>query len=218
MLRVYQYLAPAILAPLSWFLWWQTYQRIDLVMMAWLIPIVWAYVVPAVGTNVLKVWEFNVAWKLGNFRPHHGFVFGSATSTLTWLVHGAPVNTLGAVPKFGLIVCSLLAFWNLLYEIKALRIGLLRVYNQPWAEKRDVEAIALDYSPWFFGGFGFAYGSSLAGLEYWVSKGGPASGISTVAYLLVAEILCIALPVLGFMQHSFRAHGHFGTRPIKRAH
>ncbi len=63
MLRVYQYLAPAIMAPLSWFLCWQTYQRIDLVMMAWLIPIVWAYVVPAVGTNVLKVWNL---MSLGN--------------------------------------------------------------------------------------------------------------------------------------------------------
>ena len=80
LLRIYQYLAPAVLTPLSFALWWGEYGKLPQVLVAWGLPILWAYLVPAVGTNVLKVWEFDVRWKLGRFRPHHGFVFGSATA------------------------------------------------------------------------------------------------------------------------------------------
>ena len=55
-LEWYQYVAPAVLAPLSFWLWWRHYDgQIWLVLIAWLLPIVYAYVVPCVGTNVLKV-------------------------------------------------------------------------------------------------------------------------------------------------------------------
>ena len=81
--EIYQYVAPAILTPFSFWLWWQTYnENLWLTLIAWLIPILYAYVVPGIGTNVLKVWEFDTRYRLGRFRPHHGFVFGSATATI----------------------------------------------------------------------------------------------------------------------------------------
>ena len=73
----YQYAAPLIVLPLAYWLWLERMQgehRLALLVLA--IPVVYAYVVPAVGTNVLRVWEFNTRLKLGRFRPHHGFVFG----------------------------------------------------------------------------------------------------------------------------------------------
>jgi hypothetical protein len=214
LLRLYQYIAPAFLAPLSFYLWWNEYHDGPQVLVAWLVPILWAYIVPAVGTNVCKVWEFDVAWKLGRFRPHHGFVFGSATSTIAWLVHGQAAHTLADVGRYAIIVCSVLGFWNLLYEVKALRIGLLKVYNQPWAEGRGDEAIAMDYSPWFFGGFGFIYGLSIATLEYSVHDFGTPGVAAGYCYVALAFLLCVAFPVLGFIQHSVRSHGHPGTRPV----
>ena len=51
-MRLYPYIAPLVLAPLTFWLW-----HGDLT--AWLVPILWAYIVPAIGTNVLKVWEFD---------------------------------------------------------------------------------------------------------------------------------------------------------------
>ena len=53
-------------------------------------PIAHAYIVPGIGTNVLRVWEFDTRLRLGRFRPHHGFVFGSATAMLVLPVIGAP--------------------------------------------------------------------------------------------------------------------------------
>lgn len=216
LLRSYQYIAPVVLAPLSFYLWWREYQNLPQVLMAWLLPVLWAYIVPGIGTNVCKVWEFDVQWKIGRFRPHHGFVFGSATSMLAWLVHAEPARSLLDVAKYALVLCSVLGFWNVLYDIKALRVGVLRVYNQPWAEGQGVEAVAMDYAPWFFGGFGAAHGMAIAGQEYYVSLYVLPNLLMTFLYLAIALFLCIAVPVLGFIHHSISTHGHAGTRPIEK--
>ena len=62
-IRLYQYIAPLILTPASWYLWWHEYDNLQQTLAAWLTPILWAYIVPAVGTNVCQVWEFDVRWK-----------------------------------------------------------------------------------------------------------------------------------------------------------
>lgn len=214
LLRLYQYLAPVILTPLSFYVWWCEYENIPQVLVAWLVPVLWAYIVPGIGTNVCKVWEFDVRWKLGKFRPHHGFVFGSATAMLAWLVHGTPAHTVAEIARYTLILCSVLGFWNLLYDIKALRLGVLKVYNQPWADDRGAEAIAADYAPWFFGGFGAAYGLAIGGLEYFVSVLGLPNNMLAFLYVATTLFLCIAIPVLGFIRHSLKTHGHAGTRPV----
>ena len=164
-IRIYPYIAPLVLAPLSLWLWWSRYANWPQALLAWLIPVLWAYIVPGIGTNVRGVWEFNTALKLGRFRPHHGFVFGSATAMLAWLAHGAPAHTLADVARWALLLSALLGFWNWLYEIKALQADVLRVYNQPWADGGGPEAIAYDYAPWIFAGFGAAYGACIAGAE-----------------------------------------------------
>ena len=80
-LKVYQYVGPMILFPTSYYLW---LRRVDydhqLVLFMMSMPILYAYIIPAIGTNWLKLWEFKTRWRLGRFRPHNGFVFGSAIS------------------------------------------------------------------------------------------------------------------------------------------
>lgn len=60
------------------------------------------------------------------------------------------------------VLCGVLGFVNYLYEVKALQAGVLKVYNQPWADGRGAEAIAYDYAPWMFGGFGVPMVCALA--------------------------------------------------------
>jgi hypothetical protein len=93
---------------------------------------------------------------------------------------------------------------------------VLRVYNQPWAEGRGEEAVALDYAPWFFGGFGAAYGLAVAGFEWFVGRYGvPDFGGAALA-LVLALAFTLALPVAGFIRQSLKRHGHPGTRPVGR--
>jgi hypothetical protein len=215
-LELYQYIAPAILAPLSFWLWWRTYHADPwLTLMAWLTPIVFAYVVPGIGTNVLKVWEFDTRLRLGRFRPHHGFVFGSATATIAWLCHAGPAQDGFDVLRTAFVLASVLGFWNLLYDIRALEAGILRVYNQPWADGRGPEAIAIDYAPWFFAGFGAVYGAAISVAELLAIPNG--LGATDFAWLFpLTLIVSITFPVWGYRHRSFRRHGHSGCRPIVR--
>jgi len=215
LLSIYQYLAPVVLAPLTFWLWWHAYPgQPRLVVLAWGLPVLWAYIVPGIGTNVLKVWEFDVRLRLGRFRPHHGFVFGSATSMIAWLVHDVPARELGDVLRLGFVLASVLGFWNLLYDIKALESGLLRVYNQPWADGCGEAAVAMDYAPWFFAGFGAVYGLAIGLAE--LHAGWLDSWPRMLGALMLALALACALPTLGFMWQSRRRHGHPGTRPVAR--
>jgi hypothetical protein len=173
------------------------------------------YLAPAVLANVLKVWEFNTQLKLGRFRPHHGFVFGSAAAMLAWFVH-VPARDLFGIARSAFVLCSVLAFWNLLYDIKALQAGILIVYNQPWADEQGEAAIALDYAPWFFGGFGAAYGAGIGTLE-WLDARGRLSGGSFAIAFTIMLVLCLTLPVAGFVMQSRRKHGHSGTRPVDKS-
>jgi len=215
--EIYQYAAPAILTPLSFWLWWRIYAGdTALVLMAWLVPIVYAYVVPGVGTNVLRMWEFDTRLRLGRFRPHHGFVFGSATAAIAWLCHPGRAHDLSGVVLTTVLFAAVLGVCNIAYDIRAVRAGMLRVYNQPWAEGRDARGIVMDYAPWFFGGFGAVYGAGLAVAERLADTG--RLGWPAFAWLFPAVLaLCMLVPVWGYRRQSFRRHGHSGCRPVQRA-
>lgn len=210
---IYQYLSPLILTPLSFWLWWQTYEEnLALTLIAWLIPILFAYIVPGVGTNVLKVWEFNTRYRLGKFRPHHGFVFGSATSMLIWLVHSTVATGLFDIFQMAFISASVLGFWNLIYDVKALKAGILLVYNQPWADNKGEEAIAMDYAPIFFAGFGFVYGAGISIAEVLYGQ----KFFSTIWYLPLILAISIVIPILLYRYYSYQKHGHSGCSPIEK--
>ena len=213
----YQYAAPVILTPLSFLLWWNTYEgNIWLTLNAWLIPIIYAYIVPGVGTNVLKVWEFDTRIRLGRFRPHHGFVFGSATASIAWLAHLHMASDLTDILITSFIFAAVLGLCNVLYDVKALDSGILRVYKQPWADGMDSRAIAMDYGPWFFGGFGLVYGAGV-GVSERLAMLGKLDGMTFAWLFPLILVLAIALPVWGYRRRSYRVHGHSGCRPIERS-
>jgi hypothetical protein len=215
-MAVYAYLAPVVLAPASFYLWYRTHAgNVQLVITAWLIPIVWAYVVPGIGTNVLKVWEFDARFRLGRFRVHHGFVFGSATTMLAWVVHAGPATDLWAIGRGAIVMASVLGFVNLLYDVKALQAGVLRVYNQPWAEGKPEGEVAMDYAPWFFGGFGAVYGAGIGTMEWLDARGWLSTPVFVTAFTAVL-ILSALVPTLGYIRQSIRRHGHWGTRPVAK--
>ena len=212
---LYQYLGPIILTPLSFWLWWHMYQGdIKQTLIAWLIPIVYSYIVPAVGTNVLKVWEFNTRYKLGHFRPHHGFVFGSATAMIAWLIHPVASMTLFSVIQTGIIFASTLGIINIIYDIKAIKSGILMVYNQPYADKKTEEAIVLDYALWFFSVFGLIYGFGV-GLAEWLTYHYQPNAFTFTLLFMGILTLSMLIPVWGYRKSSMKKYGHDGCRPIK---
>jgi len=217
-LETYATVAPAVLTPLAAWLWWGHYDgHAGLAAIAVLVPIVHAYVVPGVGTNVLQVWELDTRLRLGRFRPHHGFVFGSATAVLVWLTMGAPNPQAPAreVLRGALVAAAVLGAVNGVYDVAAVRAGILRIYNQPWADGDGPVAIVADYAPWFFGVFGFVY---VAGLR--LAEAALAANPHPLAALTVGLGLVVAtvtLPTLGYVAQSYLRHGHHGCLPVRPA-
>jgi len=213
--ETYQYVAPVLLTPLGAWLWWRHYDgAMTLAVIALMIPIAHAYLVPGVGTNILKVWEFDTRLRLGRFRPHHGFVFGSATAILALLTVGSPSPQIvpSEIACSALLTGLLLGGINWLYDVVAIRAGILRVYNQPWADGNRPAAIVTDYAPWFFGGFGLVYGAGLKIAEgLLIGRPGVAPPIMTGLALLAATV---TVPTIGYVIQSYIRHGHHGCRPV----
>lgn len=213
----YQYIGPAILTPLGYWLWWRHYDGDHgMAAFAFAIPILFAYIVPAVGTNMLKVWEFDTRFRLGHFRPHHGFVFGSATAILALPAVGAPnpLATAGDMIATGFIVASVLGFWNWIYDIAAIRAGILKVYNQPYADGAGPAAVTADYAPIFFGGFGFVFGCGIRAAERLLSSG--VDWWLWAALFAAVTGAALILPVLFYVAFSHMRHGHSGCHPVGR--
>ena len=68
--QLYQYVVPLVLLPLGYTVWLQHQAgNHTMAVFALSFPIVFAYVIPGIGTNWLRLWEFNTRFRLGRFRP-----------------------------------------------------------------------------------------------------------------------------------------------------
>ncbi len=209
--QIYQYVVPGILFPLSYWLWWTRYDHDHRMTLLALVPVVlFAYVVPGIGTNVLRLWEFNTRLRIGRFRPQHGFVFGTATSLLTLACLPFPAAETGpwGWARAALVVGSVLAFWNWLYDQHAIRSGFLVVYNRAFSENRGPEAIAAEYCPSFFAATGAVYGLVIRVSEYVVIT--LESPEHFWILLVGATAALLVIPAAVFVASNHLAHGQSG--------
>lgn len=207
---LYEWLGPLGLTPLAAWAWWRVGGgRADVAALAVLVPVIHGYVVPAIGTNVLKVWGFTTRLRIGAIRPQHGFVFGSATAVLVAGLFAALGPDAGLAARAGGTAALLLAV-NWIYDALAIRHGVLVVRNQCWADGRSEWAVAGDYVVWFFGLFGLIHGALLhlamqhmAGdAMLWIAGGAAATMLG---------------PTLAYIAASRLRHGHSGCRPMERS-
>jgi hypothetical protein len=200
----YQFAGPAIALPFAYWGWLRAYEGDHVLAIAALaVPIVYAYVIPGLGTNWLRLWDFNTSLKIGRFRPHHGFVFGSATSLLAlpcFIPERAPFELPGLL-RAAFLVGSVLAFWNWLYDAHALRSGFIVIRRQPYQAHLSHEAFAMEYAPVFFGAVGACYGSYLYVATYvlWTSR-----RIDLFWWVLLGGIAALlVIPLCAYVAASF---------------
>lgn len=213
---LYSWLGPALLTPLACWLWWRHYGDPALAVTAVAVPVIHAYVVPGIGTNVLRMWAINARLRLGRFRPQHGFVFGSATALIALPLVGEPLErpSADAALQAGFAVGAVLLAVNWIYDALAIRHGVLEVYNQPAADGASPWSVAGDYVVWFFGLFGLIYGFGLKWAEPWLAGAGWLAALPVVGAMVAATAL---LPSICYVAASLLRHGHSGLAPVGRA-
>jgi hypothetical protein len=213
--RWYQFVVPLTLFPLSYVLWLRRYDGDHaLVWLALFLPVMFAYVIPGIGTNWLGLWEFNTRFRLGRFRPHHGFVFGTATSLfgLLCVPEAAPGFNLGECLRAAVITSSVIGFWNWLYDTSAIKSGFIIVHTRLAAEGQPAEVIAAHHAPVYFGVFGACYGASLQLVD--ALSAGSDRGVY-VALLLAGTLSAVIFPVLAYVLVSYMTLGESGLKAYR---
>jgi hypothetical protein len=180
-------------------------------------PIVFAYVIPGLGTNWLGLWEFNTRLRIGHFRPHHGFVFGAATSFFALACLEPPSRDHGwwEAARAAVVLGSVLAFWNWLYDLLAIESGFLRVYNAAFAQGQGAAAIATMYAPILFGTFGACYGLALRTCEQAALYSEHSDALWW--WVLAFQLSGLTAPVLAYVAVSFWRTGESGLRSYQGA-
>jgi hypothetical protein len=84
------------------------------------------------------------------------------------------------------------------------------VYNKPYAENREPEAIAAAYAPVLFGAFGVCYGMMIGMGQYYLLE----LGWWGYYWLLLigGNLVCLVIPVLIFVFYSYLKYGETGLK------
>jgi hypothetical protein len=214
--RLYEYLVPSLLFPLSYWLWLGRYDGDHwMVLLVLSVPICVGYVLPSIGANWLGLWEIKSRWNVGRIRFQHGFLLGTASSLIALLSLHSPPGEFRAmeVLRAGFVLGSVLGFWNWFYDVFGIKAGLLVVYNRAFFERRGAEAIAMQYAPAFFGAFGFCYGASIRVWEYYLVADGRWDLYWPL--LIGSLLLTLAGPVVTSTLYSLATTGESGFRSYK---
>lgn len=213
--RWYQFVVPLVLFPASYLLWLRRYDGDHtLVWFALSLPVLFAYIVPGLGTNWLKLWEINTRFRIGRFRPHHGFVFGTATSLfgLVCVPATAPGFDLGDFLRAALVTGSVIGFWNWLYDIYAIKSGFIVLHTRLAAEGQPAEVVATNHAPVYFGVFGACYGVCLQLAD--ALAAGSNRGVY-VALVVGGNLAAVVFPVLAYVLWSFATQGESGLKAYR---
>lgn len=204
----YQYVAFLILFPFSLYLWYTLLLNWQAVFLFTSMPVLVAYVIPALGTNVTKLWCFRTKYQMGNFRIYHGFVLGASINIFGYMLYRISPSYTGLLESgfFALLSGGFIGFINWYYDIYAVKTGFIVVYNKAAYEKKSPHEIVMGYAPVYFFLFGSVYGVYLKAIQHYMAA--PYDGFLIVLLLLYAASL--VLPTLGYALASYIRDGDTG--------
>ena len=178
------------------------------------IPVMHGYTVPGFGTNVLKLWEFNTRFKMGNYRIHQGFVFGSGTSLMVWFCiwQPTPLSWLEAL-RVTFITGSVVGMWGWYYDIKALKAGFIQIFNRAAYERKSPEEVGTEYGPLSFGMFGVVYGLAIRIAEHVLFHLNMTQWYWPL--FIGLNLIVLVTPFSTWAITSYLNHGHSGLKSYK---
>lgn len=197
-----------IIYPFSLFVWIYILKDWNKVATISMLPVLVAYVVPAIGTNLTGLWEFSGSGRLGKFRWYHGFVLGASINIFGSMMYAfsPQYQGVGTTAMFAFVMGSFVAFWNWYYDIYAIKSGFIIVNNKAKAEGKSAEEITVIYAPIYFFILGAVYGLyiKMAQLHF-------AESVSWWLWFAVfMHILALVLPTAVYACVSKKIDGNWG--------
>jgi len=198
-LRVYALPVPLFIAMYALWRRWSG-DALFTAFVMWL-PVVYGYVIPGIGTNLLHKWRFTGTWVVGRYYAHHGFLYAANMTPLLLIAFlGTPRAALsvGTVVRILLCTATLHGFVFWIHDLMLVRYGMVEINNRPAAEGRSPAEIVTHYAPLCFFCLGWAYaaGSVLAFKTFVVDR---QTTWAAVAWVWLAGIaLTFVIPSLAY--------------------
>lgn len=126
------------------------------------LPLLFGYIAPGIGTNLLKMWRFNDSWTVGNYFIHHGFIYAATLGLAIYVAFFPPApNDWGTLIGNMARGAGILGFVGWTHDTIAIREGLMEVYNAAWKRGAAPEVIAAQYAPVCFSLLGACYAGTV---------------------------------------------------------
>ena len=210
--NVYQFVAPLVFFPFSYWLWWQRFGgNHALASLVMFVPVVSYYLLVGLGIMKFRMWRFNTWPTVGGMRPHHGFVISTAAALFFYLcLRMVPVGEggLAGIATAAFLGASVLGFWNWWYETYAIKSGFISIYTKLVADGATAEEAVTDYAPFFFGSMGACYGAFVKTAENLLSGSYDPMLYWTIA--VCGGLAMIVAPVGVYMLACRLRHGYWG--------
>lgn len=157
----FDFILPFPLFPLMLYLW---YLRTDgnflFALYVLLLPLLWGYIFPGVGTNLLHLWRFRGGFLIGRYYIHHGIMYAGPLALLLYATYGAGPGSLGQAITIVFTTAGVQGFFSCQHDIQAVRCGTLEIENRPAREGKSAEEIVNYFSPITFFLIGATYAIS----------------------------------------------------------
>lgn len=211
---IYQFVVPMLLFPFAYWLWWN---RLDhdhhVTALVMFVPVVSYYLFVIIGVTRFRLWRMNTSPTVHGFRPHHGFVLGTAAALLTYLcLRMVPVaeSGLSSIWTAAFLGASAFGFWNWWYETYAIKSGFISIYTKKVAEGASAEEAVTDYAPILFGSMGACHAAMVRVAEIVLRTDHRATSYWLTA--IVGGLAMILVPVASYLLVHRIRHGESGLK------
>jgi hypothetical protein len=201
-LFIVDFILPLPLTALMVYLWYIRTHNWAFTLYVIILPLVFGYVVPGIGTNILKLWAFKWRFmRVGNYFIHHGFMYAPYFAISLYFCFGnyeqfSLVQAATIVISNAFLQCFLTT-WHDYWGVKS---GMIEIYNKPFKEGKSAAEIILDYGPVAYAMFGATYAISCLIAHYYFSL---SESISIFKFIL---LIFLGLSLMGFsgIHYAFR--------------
>lgn len=193
-LFIYNYIFPTLGFPWVCWLWYRA-GGAPLAIFIMGLPLIYGYIIPGIGTNLMKKWRFNGPMLIGGYYWHHGFIY-SSTMGMALFIAAFPVGEgLLAILLIALRTAAIVGFVAWWHDILAVRNGMVEIYNGPCKRGEPPEVIVTSYAPVCFSLLGLTYGA-VGGLAYQMVLKGESSMVWLWPVGLIAMTVATCVPYL----------------------
>jgi len=161
-LFIIDFILPLPLTALMFYLWYIRTNSWSFSLYVILLPLLFGYTVPGIGTNILKLWAFK--WKfmrMGNYFIHHGFMYAPYFALSLYLTFGNG-GQISFIQAATIVISNtfLQCFLTTWHDYWGVKSGMIEIYNRPFREGKSAAEIILDYGPVGYAMFGCTYAIS----------------------------------------------------------